>query len=160
MGRVLVHAQGGGEHAAPHDGDARQLQQALYGAVLPVLAMEHREGGVQVHGGRPGGGDQEQAVDAPVGGDHGGDQMALIGVPAVVQQGVKGAPVEEPPAVPGDAQGHRFVFPRIQVGEHRVGGLEGNVVFRGTTAEQDGQLPLFHADYLPKRLRFFVYWEV
>ena len=47
VGPVLVHAQGGGQGAAADDRDPRQLQQALEGTVLPVLAVEHREGGVE-----------------------------------------------------------------------------------------------------------------
>lgn len=52
---------------AAHYGDTCQLQQALHRAVLPVFAMEYRKGGVQIAGGGPGGGDEQQAVDAAVG---------------------------------------------------------------------------------------------
>ena len=44
IGHRLVHADGAGQHAASHIGDAGQLQQALDGAVLapePVQGGDH-----------------------------------------------------------------------------------------------------------------------
>ena len=148
MGDILVHTDGGGETAAADDGDAGQLQKTLYGAVLAVLAVENWKGGVQPDSAEPRLGNHQQAVELPVRGDDGGGAAARVVVPGVRRDGVLGAVVEEPAAIPGDAQEDGLVLVAVQAGNHRVGGLEGHGVLRGAAAEEDTDV-FFHQKRLP-----------
>lgn len=40
MRQKLVHAQRGGQHPAPDDGDAGELEHSLYGSILAVGAVQ------------------------------------------------------------------------------------------------------------------------
>ena len=64
--QVLVHAQRGGGDAGADVGDARELEEALHGAVLAERAVEDREHDVDLaeRRGRRGVGDDRERLDA------------------------------------------------------------------------------------------------
>ena len=144
MGQVFIHTDRAGTCSASDYRDSGKLQQALYGSVLAVFSMEHRKGRIQADGGYSGGGDHQQTMQAAVRRDDSRDGAACVLVPGIVQQSFHRAGIQQPSALPGDPQQHRFIFFRVQVGEHRVSGLKRNGVFAGAAAEQNGQLSSGH----------------
>ena len=114
MGAVFVHAQRGGQGAAACDGDARQLQEPLEGAVLAVAAVEHRESHVQRDALDAAFLQQQQAVIAAVGGQDSGDAVRRV-LPGIAEQLLHRAGVMEPLAVLGDANQHGTILFAVQV---------------------------------------------
>ena len=124
MGQVLIHTQGGGAQAAPHQRDSGQLQQALNGAVLAVFSVEHRKGCVQGERAHSGGVQNQKAAGAPVRGENRRAGVPGVLIPGVRRQSLQRAGVQQPLSLAGDAQGIDLIFLRVQMGEDRMGGLK------------------------------------
>jgi len=129
---------------AAHVGDASQLQQALDGAVLAVLPVEHGKDHVDPLPDHVVPLEGEQAL-APDGGDGGGAVGGVIPPGAGGQLGPVRAPKEDPVALLGDAHGVDMVFFRVQMVQHGLRGAQRDLVLRRHAAEQDADVELFHA---------------
>ena len=102
MRQKLVHAQRGGQHPAPDDGDAGELEHSLYGSILAVGTVQDGEHGVngqvlqaafrtQKQGGRIAAGRKQHRRAG--GSVH----------PCIALNGLNGSVVEEPISLPCDA---------------------------------------------------------
>ena len=134
MGAILVHGQGAGQGAAADNGHAGQLQKPLQGAVLTVFAVHHWKGSVE-GAGCPGAVQKQQLPGAAVEHQGAGDAVRIL--PAVGADGVHRSRVMEPPPVFCDAHHQRAEFTLVEMGEHRLGGLQRNGVLAGDAAEQE-----------------------
>ena len=139
---VLVHADGARERAAAYDGYAGHLAQALYRAVLAVLAVHYGEGGVDARGLHAVGTEFDYAVRLAVGGNHGGYAYALA--PGVVLDALGPAVVAEPLAALGDAEQYEVVFLPVEVHDDGVRRLQRNGILRRAAAEYNRDSSLFH----------------
>ena len=139
---VLVHADGARERAAAYDGYAGHLAQALYRAVLAVLAVHYGEGGVDARGLHAVRTELDYAVRLAVGGNHGGDAYALA--PGVVLDALGPAVVAEPLAALGDAEQYEVVFLPVEVHDDGVRRLQRNGILRRAAAEYNRDSSLFH----------------
>ena len=121
MRQKLVHAQRGGQHPAPDDGDAGELEHSLYGSILAVGAVQDGEHGVngqvlqaafraQKQGGRTG---RKQHRSARRG-NH----------PCIALNGLKGAVIAVPVSPPGDADGYDGIFLPVDLLQYGRGRLQ------------------------------------
>ena len=79
-----------------------------------------------------------------VGGDEGGGAVGGIAVPGVGRDVVHRTVIVQPAPIPGDAQQNQVVFGLVQVGDDRMGGLEGHGILRGAAAEEYGNGQFLH----------------
>ena len=149
VGADLVHAQGAGQGAAADHRHSRQLKEPLNGAVLPVLAVEHRKNSCK--------GNflfiflqQKQSTVSTIQPQGAGDAVRAL-PPTVLGDGLQGAGVPVPGPLPGDAHRDGAVFFRVHVGEDGVGGLQRHPILGGAPAEQHQNIHGFHRKDLLKR---------
>ncbi len=159
----LVHADGGGQHAAPHVGDVGELEQSLNGAVLAVRAVQHGEDHVQrearhgrrrfcIVGPRRSPIDENQRVvagawrqdDVAAGARPRG--LAAHLVDHVGGRGRRRRTIgQQPPPVLLDADGHRFVALAIEIREDGSRRRQRHFVLAGTATVQHADAKTFHA---------------
>ena len=108
MGQVLVHAQGGGFHAAACYRQAGQLTQALYGSVLAVLAVQYRKYRIQPDQFHSAGPHDQESMISTVRRKHRG--TAVGGGPGILRNPVNIALIAEPGAFPGNTHEVRLIF--------------------------------------------------
>jgi hypothetical protein len=120
--RGLVHAQGGGEHAAADVGQAEDLEQALEGAVLAVRAVQDREHEVGAEG-------EEVAHGLAVADDAGERGVDRSGAPA---------------AVAADAEQDRCEAIAVERGEHLGRAAQRDLVLRAAAAEDEEEALGWH----------------
>ena len=121
VGPVLVHAQCAGQGPAAHDGHVHQLQQALDGAVLPVLAVE--DGERRVKSLAPAGPIQPQQPPVPPVQGQGAGHTVRLRLPVPGLQVGQAAGIPQPAALPGDAHRQGREPAPVQRLQHAVGGL-------------------------------------
>ena len=126
-----------------HIGDTRQLQQPLNGAVLAVLAVEHREYHVDplAHHAVTFKAQQTLAAD----GGNGGTPVAGIILPLPGgQQGIILAGIVNPVSVLGDAHGEHIVFAMVNIVQDGLRAAQRNLMLRADASEQNTYTQLFH----------------
>ena len=137
VGNDLIHAHRAAQHAAAHIGQAGQLQQALYRAVLAVFAVQH--GKHHVHG--------QAAADAvfkrhkprqPAARADGCGHIAGVALPGAAAKAFHRAGVQIPAPVFRDAHGQHVVFFRVQIVQHAGRAHARHLVLAGRAAEQYG----------------------
>ena len=146
---LLVHADGGREHARADVGDTGEFEQALQGAVLAVGAVQHREDDVDLaeclgHGAGLG---VDHLAAARV---HRQQHRALLvgdlldrGHPALFD----GHPLglvrgQRPAALAGDADRQDVVLVAVDGPQHAGRGHHGHAVLGAAPAEDDGDARL------------------
>ena len=143
LGQGLVHSHSGGGDVGADVGDARQLQQALHGAVLAVLTVHHREHHVDALPDNAVALEAQQAL-APDGGD-GAAAVVLAAQPGPGgEHGVVLALEPDPVAVLGNTHGVDVVFFLVDVVEHRLGRAQGDLMLRAHAAEENADTKFFH----------------
>ena len=156
--RRLVHADGGREHAGADVRHVRELEQSLHGAVLAVRAVQHREHHVEREAR-----DDDAAASglrsivisvSPPGcattcasraASAGSLPRAWMTSAADVSDGGRSGSVQRPSFSMRIGDG--FVACGVEVGEHRGGGGERDLVFAGSAAVDHADAKLFHADH-------------
>jgi hypothetical protein len=131
---LFVHAGGAAGDAGPGVGQAGHLEQTLDGTVFGEGAVHDGEG--EVDG-------QERPVrelePGPDGVDDEVDRLRGGGVQAVAQRRLEIGGLQPAP-VPGDAHGDDVVLVAVEHRRDEARGGEGDLVFGGTAAEDQGQL--------------------
>ena len=144
VGHRLIHTHTGGGSIAPYKGNARKLQQSLNGAVLAVLAVEHREHCVQTNGVALSG---HHTVHASIRADPGRHQ-AGGSEPPVLRQQVNIIIKQEPTPLFGDPQQNQVIFFFVNGRENSLCRYGADVVLGGYAAEQHTQCDFIHAKLL------------
>ena len=155
VGDLLIHAVGAGDGVAAHKGDARQLEQALDGAVLAMLAVQHREADVYRHQLPALFGEQQHALVGAVRGDDGGAQGGVL-LPLLAGDLIVAAGIFHPSAVLGDADAQHLIVVR-QVCQHRLDRHQGDFMLTGNAAEQHGDPRFLFACH--KSSSFLYRWD-
>ena len=117
-------------------GNARQLQQALDGAVFSVFAVEHRKHHIDLLPDHAVSLKGQQAL-APDGRD---GRLTVVGVgqPAPAGQvGIVLAAVKDPLPLLGNAHGKYIVLALIDIVQHGLGAAQGHLVLRTHAAEEN-----------------------
>ena len=136
VGHRLIHADGAGQNAAAHVGDAGQLQQALHRAILAPQAMEHRDDHIHMHFFHMAfRGEQDHAMVGAVRADHAGHIAGQL-FPAAVGHLLRRGLGVEPAALLGDAHGEHLVFAAVDVADKVAHRDTADLMFAGHTAKQ------------------------
>ena len=128
-------------------GDARQLQQALDGAVLAVFTMEHREHHVNTLPHHAVALKAQQAL-VP---DRGQGHLADLGIMLPLPRRDLGkilADIQQPIALLGNAHRENIIFLGVHIVQHRFGAAQRDLVLRASAAEQDTHTQLLHILFL------------
>ena len=115
VANVLIHAQRGRKHPAPHIGNTRNLKQTLHASVLAVPSVQNREYGVysvREHGGAF---FNHHAVNASVGADERPFKIFFVLFPFVLANIFNAAGIKEPFAVLCNAQKLRLIFFSVDI---------------------------------------------
>ena len=135
---VLVHPDGRADYARSDVGQIGKFEQALHGAVFAVGAVEDGEDDVNADGAGLIFIERNESADVRVGGEN--DWLAFA--QDVGKKFLRGG-AGEPAAILSDADGHDFVARGIKRGDYRGRGVQGDFVFAGTAAEEDGDAQSF-----------------
>lgn len=143
-GDRLIHADGGGQRAAADKGDAGHLEQPLDGSVLAVFAVQNREhnvyldnltGMAAVQGNQP----AHRAVRREE-----RNAVARVLLPCAACDVVRAAVGQEPAAGLVDANENDFIFFFWNVINNAFCRKSGDLMLRGTSAENHGNPAFFH----------------
>ena len=109
VGVHLIHTGGGRQQTAAHIRDPCQIHQPLDGAVLPVLAVQHREYHVHLPDGSLTVFDQQETAVKGIRREHCGN---TVGIPLPLAGGNGGgiAGIVQPASLFADADSHNLVF--------------------------------------------------
>ena len=137
FGDVFIHGDGGAEDAGAYEGEAREVEETLDGAVFAEGAVHDGEDDVDALAGAA----AVEADESGIGwvGTH---CDALAGAENLRKHFLR-AGADEPVAFFGDADGHDFVFVRVEAANDGGGGGEGDFVFAGAAAEENANTQSF-----------------
>ena len=139
LGNILVHANGGAEHAGTDERQAREVQQPLDRAVFTVGAVHDREDDVNALAATAAAAvERNQRGVGGVGGHH--HPLAAL---QHFREHLLRSVADEPVAFFGDADGYSFVFVRVQAADDGSGRGERNFMFAGATAKEDANAESF-----------------
>jgi hypothetical protein len=131
LGYVFVHTDGGAEDSSADEGQAREIEQTLDRAVFAEGAMHHWENNVDALAAAAAVQFHEGGIRG-VGGHH--DPLAAF---QDFRQHFLRAYADEPMAFFGDADGHWFIFVRVEAANHGCCRGERNLMLAGAAAEED-----------------------
>jgi len=137
FGDVFIHGDGGAEDAGADEGKTGEVEETLDGAVFAEGAVHDGEDDVDALAGAA----AVEADESGVGGI-GAHGDALAGAENL-RKHFLGAGADEPVAFFGDADGHDFVFVRVEAANHGGCGGEGDFVFAGAAAEENADAQSF-----------------
>ena len=132
---MLVHAQDRSLHAAAYHRQTGQFAQSLYSAVFSVFSVKHRKDCVQTDELQAACARNQKTMVRAVRGKHGRETVG--GSPGVCRNPVNIALIAQPGAFPGDADQMSLIFFLIQMGNNRIGRLQGDLVLRRAAAKKN-----------------------